>query len=225
MAEARFEVEPAALAALDAVVVQPWAWTSLALLVAQGHDPGVLGGLIDEGWLRRWELPDDVVVTLSPWCARKFWLEIVELGLAERPRWGRRAITQRMLARGVTGPPVYLPSYARLQTEAEMVVIQKYELELKLPELVVDPAPGPEYLAELGTGEVTKDASKAMRLWARDGGDVPEAEKDLAGGLGKPGAETKAGAGVPVPIDPRLKKQRHQEKKRKGKLAEKRARR
>lgn len=183
-------------AALDAVSRGRWAWVAQVYLAASGHDPATLTGLIEKGLLVPWDTPPDpaclaspaappcgLVLTLTPYGAERLGVEVVEAGPAERPRWERIRYDERG-RRTDRGKPA--------------IRAFRYESRLRLPELIPDTAPGPEYY-------VDEESGKPIRLAAGpDAVEIPKEESTLKGGLGGGPAER----GVPIVKDKKLKGKR-----------------
>lgn len=54
------------------------AWSGRSDLNREGHEDATLDALEGAGWLATWRLPAGPVVTLTPWCAERLNLELVE---------------------------------------------------------------------------------------------------------------------------------------------------
>jgi hypothetical protein len=124
------------------------AWSMVATLEARGHAAETLAGLEAAELVERWDRPDGLAVTLTPW--GKYVRDVV---LLERPRIVREEQTDRddkgkritvrverediELYWGTEDPsrprPVRLPYRRR-------------EFSMPHPELKPDPTPGPEYM-------------------------------------------------------------------------------
>gem|GEM_PF-1920401 len=112
--------------ALDAIVAGRLAWSTAKELARLGHTAETLEALEAAGLVERWELPKELAWTLTSWGAFKLGLEIVEVGREEDPRWGTQADVVK---------------YHR-------VFRQRGHYEMKYPELLCDPAPGPDVLID-----------------------------------------------------------------------------
>jgi hypothetical protein len=168
-------------AALGAVVAGRWAWSAQIYLAASGHEPATLAGLVEGGHLEPWELPDDprcpfpagLVLTLTPATAEALGVEIVEEGPAERPRWARVRYDDRG-RRTDRGKPA--------------IRAFPYEVRLRMPELVPDPAPGPEFLVDEESGEEVRLIAGGSADEGKAGATSSTATT-LKGGLGGGPAE------------------------------------
>lgn len=198
-------------AALRLVVLGRRAWTSDAAMGRAGHAAATLAGLSegDWPWLRPWIPPAEWDVPDTPgWTLSERAAELIRVEIGEQTEMHHGQVEEVPVWRhaGHAARPVRVPRYGR-------------EVDLWMAAHVADPAPGPEYLADLETGEVTRDAGKAMHLFPKYDRSWSDLEQNLSGGTGKAGVPTKAGAGVPVPIDPRLRKQDPAKKKGRAKRA------
>ena len=112
--------------ALDAIVAGPLAWSTAKDLVRLGHTTETLEALETAGLVARWELPRETAWTLTPFGAWSLGREIVEVGSQEDPRWGW---------------PAEMPKFQR-------VIREHGHYAMKLPELIADKTPGPEFLID-----------------------------------------------------------------------------
>lgn len=183
------EVTEAEAAALNAITQGRWAWSKQIFLAASGHDPATLNALIAKGLAVEYEWPVDdpsfpfptgLTMTLTPYGAEWLDVEIEEIGPSERNRWARIRYDERG-RRTDRGKPA--------------IRAFRYESRLRLPELIPDTAPGPEYLVDEESGEEIRLAA------GPDEAEIPKEESTLKGGLGS----GPAGRGVPVLKDKRMK--------------------
>ncbi|AGA28720.1 hypothetical protein [Singulisphaera acidiphila] len=77
------------LAALEAIVAAPLAWSPIADLKLLGHTPETLAGLQALGLVEPWGSAADLVWTLTPWGATVLEVVIIEHGPNEVPRWSQ----------------------------------------------------------------------------------------------------------------------------------------
>ncbi len=171
----------------------PIVWAIEQDLLGAGHSTEAIELLISAGLALRWQIPGaPMYIVLTPWGAwtakvaiRERWIvkevetkDGPETRAFEVPCWVERPIDDRGDPLPVAGPS-YQPRH-------------KNECRLPFPEQVVDPKAGPEYLADVESGETTRTEAKAVLLFA---------------GSGRPG--------VPIAIDPRLRGKRPQRPKAK----------
>lgn len=129
--------------------------------------------------LVRWHRPDGEFWTLTPWGARQSHLVIDEV----------------KVLRGIEleGIPHWVARPSAMKGRGVRVRRRPFEVELKFPELVVDPLPPPdEIVAE-------EESPTEVRLFQ---GRRPVQETTLRGGVG---AAT-AGGGIPIRVDRRMGK-------------------
>ncbi len=200
IADAGARTEPPALsepevALLDAITRGRWAWASQIYLVASGHEPSTMASLVRRGWLVLWTTPDDpacntsrrtcpcgLVVTLTPWAAEEQSVEIIEEGTAERPRWTRIRYDERGKRTEKGKPPIHAFAY-----------------ELRLPETIPDPTPGPEFMVDEESGEEIRAFAGGQEPPKAEAG-APPLKGGIGGGTWSPG--------VPVLKDKKLKGKR-----------------
>lgn len=134
-------------AALLAIVTGPRAWTS-AKKLRRRFGEATIKDLEEKGWLEPWLLDSQgrplvrESVTLSPWGAYTLGVEIEERVGSEIPYW---------IESGKASGPIWNTP-------------QRNTVLLEFAERVPDPSPGPEFLADLHTGELTSNLALAALL-------------------------------------------------------------
>jgi hypothetical protein len=176
------EMSDADLAFLDAIVAGVEAWSMVDALEAAGHGGATLAGLEAAGFVERWERPDGLAVTLTPWGKYCREVEIGERTIVVRvaKTEGGQPVIGRDGEPATVGVPELVPYWKAPGTPTAPRSALRVGCRLPFPELVPDPLPGPEYL-------VDEISEKPIELFARlfDGSPVE---------------------GVKVVIDKRLKK-------------------
>lgn len=147
---------------VSAIAESPIAWrtvdqlaTSLGWSADETEDR--LADLGAGGWLAAWEeWPQGIAVTFTPWAAEQLGLRIVEQGPHETPRWA-----------SLNSPDPRPIKVRRVFRDAEAL------------DLVVDPSPGPEELAELAEQVQTarRRISESPGVWPDARREAERAEK------------------------------------------------
>jgi hypothetical protein len=139
--------------AVTAIVSGRWAWTRDADLRRRDVSAEDLEQLERSGWLHRWELPKCRAWTLSPWAAA-----VVERELVERAREPEPEGRDRRRRKAIFWDDI------RADRPAERVYPMARTVALEHADWIPDPRPGPDYVADLETGETTQNERGAAKI-------------------------------------------------------------
>jgi hypothetical protein len=152
------DITPAGLDVLEAITAGTEAWTMVEVLEKAGHEPETLEILQASGLVERWERPDGVAITLTPWgeyCRSVVIRERTVVIREPRVEGGRAVLSKRgkPLMTESTEIVPFWGAEGEGSGRGERVFPRRHERRLLCPESVPDPRPGPEFLLDEENGQ------------------------------------------------------------------------